>query len=70
MMISSKTTHLCPVCGIGAKGIKAIRELFGTRCEGRTPVPQSYCRKCRSEHARQQRIAKKAQALHILFKSL
>lgn len=51
MAITSKTTALCPRCNVGAKGIKAIKEVFGTRMEYTNQTPQSYCKECRKEHA-------------------
>lgn len=52
MAITRSTVHACPRCGLAVKGLGAIRDYFGTRCEGRTPIPQSYCKDCRKEHAK------------------
>lgn len=46
----------CPCCGKKAHGTKEIEKEFGYRNMGdgraTTPIPQSYCRECRSAGCR------------------
>lgn len=47
----------CPRCHVKATGTKDIREIFGFRTmkKGKKPIPQSYCRACRTENGAEQR---------------
>lgn len=42
-------TKECPRCLVSVRGHERILEIFGTRRIGRSVLPQSYCRKCRSK---------------------
>ena len=57
----------CPRCGRTATGMVAIDTYFGFRTMARKSgnrysVPQPYCRRCRSSHAKEMRLRKKLAA--------
>ena len=57
----------CPRCGLTATGAAAIYYYFGFRTMARKSgnrysVPQPYCRRCRSSHAKEMRLRKKLAA--------